>query len=66
MATTKEELLVLGIKVSSHYIRQVAFIIRHIAVISIYKLDIYKFINSSAINYKIAFILFFSSNFYYK
>jgi hypothetical protein len=31
--TTKEELLVLGIKASGHYIRHIAFIIRRFAII---------------------------------
>jgi hypothetical protein len=33
MVTTKEELLVLGIKVSGYYIKHIAFIIRRFAVI---------------------------------
>jgi hypothetical protein len=33
IVTTKEELLVLGIKASSHYIRHIAFIVRQVAAI---------------------------------
>ena len=33
MATTKEELLVLGIRASGHYLREVAVIMRQVAVI---------------------------------